>query len=279
MYPTYRSVFDEGEVLEGIGVGLAVFEIIKSFATSGDLSVQSDLAQYIHENTPPGQQFSRKSIEFEIDAHHPRLGISDQEFYFRLVFEFNQNDLRNVSITELRNKSSSLFASTFSIKFSAQPYSVRNDPVAVILYRIQGRWDPVGLGDVSFEGELFVRADGSAEGSINSERNWVKFIGFLPSTRQVTLIPLPPPAAPVSAPVSTLPLPQPQVMKGSRGPAVKLLQQRLNRWLAASRQPLIADDGDFGEKTRQVVVAFQRSSGLGVDGIVGNNTWFALSKI
>jgi hypothetical protein len=273
MVAQYRSYFGEVGVIEGIEVGLAVFQIIQTVATSGDFSVQADIAQYIHENTPPAQQFFRKTIEFEIDAHHPRIGISDQEFYFRLTFEYNQNDLRNVSITELRDKSSSLYASSFNIKFSAQPYSVKNDPKAVILYRIQGRWDPVGLGDVSYEGNLYVRADGSADCDIKSERDWVKFIGFLPSTRTVTPIALPP-----IPPSPSFPLPQPQLRKGARGPAVRLLQQRLNRWLRAQRQPVIAEDGDFGNLTRQAVITFQRANGLAVDGVVGTQTWTALEK-
>lgn len=50
---------------------------------------------------------------------------------------------------------------------------------------------------------------------------------------------------------------------GSRGEDVKTLQEALN---------LIAD-GIFGDLTEEAVMEFQKSNGLKVDGIVGNETW------
>lgn len=53
---------------------------------------------------------------------------------------------------------------------------------------------------------------------------------------------------------------------GSKGNEVKLLQEKLN----------LKADGIFGPLTEETVKDFQRSNGLEVDGIVGNNT---LSKL
>jgi Putative peptidoglycan binding domain/D-alanyl-D-alanine carboxypeptidase len=67
----------------------------------------------------------------------------------------------------------------------------------------------------------------------------------------------------------------PQIQQGSKGDAVRLLQQTLK-----TRYPLYAKnltvDGDFGPKTKAAVVEFQRRSGLTADGIVGPKTWAAL---
>jgi len=65
----------------------------------------------------------------------------------------------------------------------------------------------------------------------------------------------------------------PTVRRGSRGAAVKTLQQRLNAlgygWLTV--------DGIFGAHTDSAVRTFQRKHrGLAVDGIVGPKTWAAL---
>ncbi len=77
-----------------------------------------------------------------------------------------------------------------------------------------------------------------------------------------------------TAPGSPVPgnLPPNQVLrKGSRGPNVVILQRRLNLFRAR-----LATDGDFGEKTHQAVLTFQRQQRLEDDGIVGRRTWRAL---
>ena len=61
---------------------------------------------------------------------------------------------------------------------------------------------------------------------------------------------------------------------GSRGPEVVTLQQELNRQLYPS--PRLATDGAFGRLTRDAVRAFQRNSGLVIDGLVGPMTRAAL---
>jgi peptidoglycan hydrolase-like protein with peptidoglycan-binding domain len=49
-------------------------------------------------------------------------------------------------------------------------------------------------------------------------------------------------------------------------PDVRVLQQRLG----------ITADGQFGEGTQKAVINFQQRRGLGVDGVVGPETWAAL---
>ncbi|HMB37784.1 MAG TPA: peptidoglycan-binding domain-containing protein [Wenzhouxiangellaceae bacterium] len=58
--------------------------------------------------------------------------------------------------------------------------------------------------------------------------------------------------------------------QGSRGPEVKRLQRELNSQLFP--RPNLVDDGIFGGNTRRAVLAFQRQSGIQVDGIVGPET-------
>ena len=59
------------------------------------------------------------------------------------------------------------------------------------------------------------------------------------------------------------------VKTGNRGEDVKTLQERLN----ALGYNCGDVDGIFGAKTYAAVVAFQKAMGIGVDGIVGNQTW------
>ncbi len=64
----------------------------------------------------------------------------------------------------------------------------------------------------------------------------------------------------------------PTLRQGSRGAAVTQLQQKLK-----AKGFNVTVDGDFGPKTTAAVRAFQQSRGLGVDGVVGPNTWSRLN--
>ena len=59
---------------------------------------------------------------------------------------------------------------------------------------------------------------------------------------------------------------------GSKGPAVECLQGALNKSGAK-----LDVDGKFGSGTKKAVQAFQKKKKLSVDGIVGPQTWAALS--
>jgi len=66
-----------------------------------------------------------------------------------------------------------------------------------------------------------------------------------------------------------------EIKTGSKGPAVKVLQCLLN---AAEAGTKINVDGLYGAKTKNRVLAIQKSNGLKEDGIVGKETWNALMK-
>jgi hypothetical protein len=54
--------------------------------------------------------------------------------------------------------------------------------------------------------------------------------------------------------------------KGSKGESVRTLQEFLK----------ITVDGNFGPKTESAVKAYQKKTGLTVDGVVGKNTWMVM---
>ena len=67
----------------------------------------------------------------------------------------------------------------------------------------------------------------------------------------------------------TLVTTQPMLRTGSRGDAVRKLQELLS----AKGYTCGSVDGIFGSKTKAAVLAFQKANGLGADGIVGPLTW------
>ncbi|AKC80581.1 lytic transglycosylase [Xanthomonas arboricola] len=65
---------------------------------------------------------------------------------------------------------------------------------------------------------------------------------------------------------------------GEQGSDVGKLQQDLNRLGVRDAQGnRLAEDGRFGDNTREAVIAFQKQHGLQPDGVVGRNTQAALS--
>ena len=72
-------------------------------------------------------------------------------------------------------------------------------------------------------------------------------------------------------PVSGIAYPGSPLRQGSKGDAVRAIQQRLSE-LGYS----VSVDGNFGPGTATAVKAFQKSKNLGSDGVAGPNTWVAL---
>lgn len=68
------------------------------------------------------------------------------------------------------------------------------------------------------------------------------------------------------------PAARPILKRGSKGQAVKDLQQKLRNGYPAYARGLVVD-GDFGPGTDRIVKEFQRRSGLKADGIVGPATY------
>jgi hypothetical protein len=80
---------------------------------------------------------------------------------------------------------------------------------------------------------------------------------------------------PIEPPVPPSEVSKPVLGKGDEGPFVEDLQDDLNRELEGSD---LTVDGDFGALTEDAVMDYQRSRGLDVDGIVGEQTWAALDS-
>lgn len=64
------------------------------------------------------------------------------------------------------------------------------------------------------------------------------------------------------------------IKRGSKGADVRKCQK-----LLVQQGYKVGVDGDFGKGTEKVVIAFQKSKGLGADGVVGTDTWNALLKV
>jgi len=63
---------------------------------------------------------------------------------------------------------------------------------------------------------------------------------------------------------------------GEQGEAVRQLQYRLSKIGYRDIDGSPHADGEFGDRTRRAIEAFQYDYGLVVDGIVGPKTWTAL---
>jgi putative peptidoglycan binding protein len=147
---------------------------------------------------------------------------------------------------------------------------------------------PVGPGVAARAAQLLPQLWRGGEGTFKTEQTsgrWITYRATSMGTKKGVVAyrikPGPYPGEPLSdldtapartttasytAPSSASSLGLPTLRRGSKGPSVVTLQQRLG----------IEDDGAFGPATERAVKAFQSAHGLGVDGVVGRDTWTAL---
>lgn len=64
------------------------------------------------------------------------------------------------------------------------------------------------------------------------------------------------------------------LVRGLSGSVVTALQKGLQKYSTPATDPGVVD-GNFGPKTETAVKAYQRDRGVQVDGIVGDQTWWA----
>lgn len=213
-------------VIGGAGLGVAVFTLGRTLFTSGDFSNTTSTVNYMHTGTPASQTFRRCEMEFALKAHHPRLGVSNPTFRYRLSFEHNGNDLRDVSINALINRSSSLTMSTFSTTWLGQAHSLPSDPVAQVKFQLTGRWDPMGRGDFDFSGGLLVGADGTVQLTVRQDGNWVRVESAPRACARIAPWTPPPPRPAVRAPIINF-----VFFKPNSATLVEADERRLMTWL------------------------------------------------
>lgn len=120
---------------------------------------------------------------------------------------------------------------------------------------------------LTFQQILGLRADG-----IIGRDTWETAIR---TRKELEEEPVPRPEAQISDEYPGAPL-----MEGSIGPAVTLLQTRLNEIGDYYQSiPRLAEDGKFGVNTRRAVLLFQRIFGLTPDGMAGPKTWEKVMEV
>lgn len=146
----------------------------------------------------------------------------------------------------------------------------------------------VYLGHIARDFEVWTHADASrntkwatacpGNGLIPLVNGWMGSINLrarykLDTAAQTPSAPVPAPSAP--APPRCVRIASRRTLRrGDSGPSVKVLQNAL----IGRGYNVGAVDGQFGPKTEQQVICFQKGAGLSADGIVGPKTWEALGQ-
>jgi len=159
----------EVDPISAAGLGLAAFQAAAGFLTRGKFSYRSDIGQYIHAGTPDDVIRYKYTRLFMIKAKYPDIIIGDPEFWFELSYEYNGFDIFAAKIEYKRTRSDSLKSSSFNINFIPTPNSKKQDKISVIRFNISGWWDPVGFGDVSFHGNIYLTSNGKITSDFKSE--------------------------------------------------------------------------------------------------------------
>jgi peptidoglycan hydrolase-like protein with peptidoglycan-binding domain len=119
---------------------------------------------------------------------------------------------------------------------------------------------------MAFQRQFGLTADG-----IVGPATWNRLYSTYRTIAAEAPAPLPPGPTP---PAGIPPYPGFLIRSGSRGDAVRTVQNAINTLAASiSAIPRVSSDGIFGPLTHAAVVAFQRYFGLAADGIVGPITW------
>ena len=167
----------KSDPVSAASLGVAVFEAGRSYANSGNLYHNGNTPSYMHERTPAEATWENVVTELQIQAHHPRIGLGNQDFYYRLSYQRNGYDIRNAQVDVLRDRSSGMYTSTFGSTWSGQTHSRPTASVTEIVFNISGEWNPQGRGHVSWWGQLVLSAakGGSRYESftVGSEQDWV----------------------------------------------------------------------------------------------------------
>lgn len=198
-----------------IELGAAAVSFGQALTQGGDFQTTSAPISYMHPGTPPTQVFKRCAREFMISAFRPApfpvpIRPTDprapaEKFWFSLKYEYNGNDLREVKVDPLFDKSSTLYKSKFIIGFAPGAASVDRDPVAAVRFSISGSWELWDIPfntKVGFSGALNVRADGSSSIHVTGERDWVNHRSM--SAACPAILPAVPPVQ-----LPSIPIPQP----------------------------------------------------------------------
>jgi len=168
----------------------------------GKFSVESDIAELMHDDTPQITEWRKKSFNFTLKATSPRSGVKDVlrgdiaradsfTFKFRGEFEYNGYDIREAQVQREVQGSSGLNDEKLTAKFVAKKATPLSAEVARIDFVLNGKWDPaIGNKNFDFAGKLFMEADGDIGFDLNpNERVKIEpFAGGTFSNVQTTTI-------------------------------------------------------------------------------------------
>jgi hypothetical protein len=219
--PVVTTVFKKvGEVLIEQVLEKLIGDLLAS--PDGGFTSQSNEISLYSQISPPDRLFKPCTIDFPLMANIPFLVEHDfwgpkvkenvkKNFWFRLSYSYNGNDLRNVKILPLFAKTGKL-GGHFHITFEGSPYEidgpnkVKFAQVSKVRFGIAGSWKPPGSDTtVTIQGFLTVWGNGHAGIVISAEKNWVSAdSGFKPCPMlpHYQPPPLPAPKPPVRKPYS-----------------------------------------------------------------------------
>ncbi|MCL1806481.1 MAG: peptidoglycan-binding protein [Oscillospiraceae bacterium] len=165
------------------------------------------------------------------------------------------------SVLRLGSRGADVLELQYLLNFISQYYATIPSVIQDSLFGTSTR-DAV----MEFQRQFGLNADG-----IVGPATWNRLYSVYRSIN--TEAPIPP--GPTPPPVPTIPpFPGFLIRNGSRGEAVRTVQEALNTLAATIPSiPRLTVDGIFGNKTQNAVTAFQRYFGLNADGIVGPITW------
>lgn len=156
-----------------IGAGIGAFALINALEqrASGGLTWSRNISKVTHTYPPgvtPNAWVDRMETILNIDC---TSGLSSSSAYFSANWRANGNDIEGCLVEKYNSSDWTISALNVSFEgVDATSYEVNS--VGCILMHIEGRLDPAGSGDIDFNGQVLIRADGTMEnqGPLNVSR-------------------------------------------------------------------------------------------------------------
>ena len=161
--PAVQRVVDP---ISAASLGVAVFGLVSGFVQAGlgDLKWKRNIGKAIHawpEGERPGPEEWERDLSTNILYLNMISGLSSSWAMFDLMWNYNGADIDQAHVTKYASSDWTFSAGDITFEMQDASASYEEGGKAAMICYISGSLDPVGSGDIDFEGRVLLFSDGT----------------------------------------------------------------------------------------------------------------------